>query len=153
MQPVIPWNRLRISNWRRYAIRHIQLDLALRRLSPLLAPNRRTTSTSLQIGWGGKGGGTWLACWATGSVPCPQGIYALVEHWRRLAECGGGYTEDCHRDVSTVAIIPLCIIFPDFIWMTLVLSSPLQAGKVRDSSNKACSAPTIFMLMSCILIN
>ena len=60
MQPITPCSRFRISNWRRYAIRHIQPDLAPRRLSSLLAPKRRTTSTSLQIGWGGKGGGTFF---------------------------------------------------------------------------------------------
>jgi len=35
------------------------------RFSPLLTPKRRSTWTLLHIGWGGKGGGAWLAGTAT----------------------------------------------------------------------------------------
>jgi hypothetical protein len=96
IQPVIPWNRFRISNWRGYTIHHIQTDLASRRLSPLLAPKRRTMLASFQIGWGGKGGGTWLACSATARLLRPRNLClsgTLEEvcrtwwrlHWRLLS--------------------------------------------------------------------
>jgi hypothetical protein len=44
------------------------------RFSPLLAPERRSTSTSLPIGWGGRGGGAWVAGTATERLLLPTNL-------------------------------------------------------------------------------
>jgi hypothetical protein len=100
IQPVIPWNRFRISNCRCYSVRHIHQiwqPAIFTSFLPLKdALRRRNLRSNEEVK---KTVHDWL-------VQQPndfsRGIYALVERWKRCVEHDGDYTEDkCHCTVST----------------------------------------------------
>jgi hypothetical protein len=117
----------------------ILIGFGIQRLSPLLAPKRRSTRTwtSLQIRWGVRGGG------ASFLAQRPKGFfsrenYVLVERWRICAERGG----DDSRDVIVMHLFfnkSLYINFPIFIWMTALKKNEDWTKFQRIKSKKKVS--------------
>jgi hypothetical protein len=92
-----------------------------REFSLLFAPKRRSTRTSLLVGWGRPGGGAWLAGTPTRRLTLPRN-YCLSGTLEEVCiTCSG-----LHWRLTSLYCTYFCkkllyTCFPVFIWMTLVL--------------------------------
>ena len=86
---------------------------------PLFTPRRLSTSKSLQIRRGSRGGGAWLAGTPTKRLLLPRNLYLS---WMLVEVCRMWWGINWHLSLNCTYFCSksLYIIFPVFIWMTPV---------------------------------